>query len=169
MITAEKARIPSTKLAFTVLIIFSFLVPNAFASGRAQNRAQCIVGTWSGERVVVNRLGKQLVWAEFVIEVVESGTIKGTSSWTLLEGAGGDSETEIVAGDTEEVFGAVGRRGREFYLAESLEPGILLGTMIGRNRMEVVLIQSGAWPVAGASVLKREGRASAACIKSRVR
>jgi hypothetical protein len=128
------------------------------------------VGTWSGERVVVNRLGKQLVWAELMLETVEDGTIRGTSSWTLLEGAGGDAggdaENQPVVGDTEDVYGAVGRRGREFYLVESPEAGILRGTLIGRNRMEVFLVQSGERPVAGASVLKREGRASEACLQS---
>jgi hypothetical protein len=101
-----------------------------------------------------------------MLETVEDGTIRGTSSWTLLEGAGGDAENQPVVGDTEEVYGAVGRRGREFYLVESPEAGILRGTLFGRNRMEVFLVQSGERPVAGASVLKREGRASAACLQS---
>lgn len=54
----------------------------------------------------------------------------------------------MVTSDSEEVSGAVGRRGREFYLAESHERGTLWGRLLG---------QSVAFPVAGVSVLKRSG------------
>jgi hypothetical protein len=145
-----------------VLASLSFAPMSAANDGGAA-RAHCLVGTWSGERVVINRLGKQVVWAELVLETVDEGTIRGTSSWGLLTGEGGDALDVPVIQDTEEVYGAIGRRGREFYLAESPETGVLHGRLIGRNRMEVFLIQSGEWPVAGVSVLKREGTPTPGC------
>ena len=150
------------------LFLLAALASLSFAPMSAANdndaaRVHCLVGTWSGERVVMNRLDKQVVWAELVLETVDEGTIRGTSSCGLLTGEGGDALDVPVIQDTEEVYGAVGRRGREFYLAESPETGVLHGRLIGRNRMEVFLVQSGEWPVAGVSVLKREGNAAPGC------
>ena len=147
-------------VASTLVLAFT---EGAWAESSMKPRVKCIEGTWSGERTVINQFGIQNVWAVLEIGPVEAHMLQGTSSWSLLEGTGGNHEEELVKSDSEEVLGAVDHLGSEFYLVETQESGIYRGHLIGRNKIKLFLIQSGAFPVAGFSVMHREGSPPEGC------
>lgn len=141
----------------------SSIAVGAWGDSSMKPRVQCVEGTWTGERAVINQYGVQKVWAVLEIGKVEEHMLHGTYTWQLLDGVGGNDGESFVIGDTEEVLGAIDHRGREFYLAESPESGIYRGRMIGRNEIELFLIQSGAFPVVGFSAMSREGSPPEGC------
>ena len=114
-----------------------------------------MTGTWRGTGHTINSRGKSLTQKFLVIEIDENGLVDGTSGWELVTGSGGhDGETPTVTA-SEEVIGVFDPQVGELHLVETREHGILNGTILDRDRIRMVLVQSGEKPVASTFILKR--------------
>ena len=71
----------------------------------------------------------------------------GTTSWQLMDGAGGHDGDQVVDSHTEQIIGAFEPDAGTFYLVETEENGIIHGRFISDNEISVFLIQSGKKPV----------------------
>lgn len=112
-------------------------------------------GTWRGTGHTINSRGKQLTKKFISIEIDENGLVEGRSGWELVDGSGGhDGDTPTITA-SEEVIGVFDPEDGELNLVETREHGILRGTVLDRDRIKMVLVQSGEKPVASTFVLTR--------------
>ena len=110
----------------------------------------CLLGSWVGERSVINKFGSEVSLVRLEIDRIEGNTLHGISSWKSVDGSlGHNTENKVVRGDAEIVIGAIDNQGLEFYLVETEESGIIRGRFVGNDKIELFLMQSGAYPVAG--------------------
>ncbi len=112
-------------------------------------------GTWTGQDYTINARGKSLTTKQVTLNVDGNGLISGRTSWTLVDGAGGNHLEKPVKRDSEEVIGVFHPETGEFYLVEKQETGIWQGKMLSRNRLHAFLFQSGEKPVVSMIELQR--------------
>ena len=110
-------------------------------------KPQALDGTWTGTDRCLNSLGPVETSKTWVFEVDEHGGITGTTSWQLMDGAGGHDGDQVVDSHTERIIGAFEPDAGTFYLVETEENGIIHGRFISDNEVSVFLIQSGKKPV----------------------
>ena len=119
-----------------------------------------MTGTWRGTGHTINSRGKSLTEKFLVIEIDENGLVDGTAGWELVEGSGGhDGETPTVTA-SEEVIGVFDSDTGKLHLVEMREHGILTGQILDRDRIRMVLVQSGEKPVASTFILERATKAA---------
>ena len=118
-------------------------------------RTSDLDGTWTGRDYTINSRGHSLTSKEVVLTVDDNGLITGSTSWTLLDGAGGNDGETPVASDTEDIIGVFDPTSGEFYLVETNESGFWRGRMVSRDRIQAFLVQPGEKPVAATIQLQR--------------
>ena len=113
------------------------------------------IGTWRGTGHTINSRGKSYTKKFIKIDIDENGLVEGRSGWELIDGSGGhDGQTPTVTA-SEEVIGVFDPQLGELNLVETREHGILKGTILDRDRIRMVLVQSGDKPVASTFILTR--------------
>ena len=110
-------------------------------------------GTWKGTGHTINSSGRSHTHKYLVLEVDENGLVDGTSGWRLREGPGGHSGDTKVTQSEERLVGTFVTETGEVHLVETEENGYLHGTLLGPQRLRMVLVQPGEKPVASSYIL----------------
>ena len=113
-------------------------------------------GTWIGQDHTINSRGKSLTTKQVTLNVDSDGLITGETTWTLVEGPGGNHNDKPVTSDAEEVIGAFDASTGEFYLVETRENGMWHGRMLSKDRLQAFLVQTGVKPVVATVELERQ-------------
>ena len=113
-------------------------------------------GTWVGQDETINARGISLTKKTVVLDVDDKGLIRGTTSWDLVNGAGGDRLETPTNRDSEAIIGVFEPSTGRFYLAEMEEPGFWHGEMLSKNKVRCFLVQTGPKPVVSTVVLERQ-------------
>ena len=119
-------------------------------------QASDLSGTWSGMDHTINARGKSLTTKVITLEVDDNGLITGTTTWSLVDGPGGNHDDKPVTSDSEDVIGAFDTTTGEFYLVETRENGHWRGQMLSGDRVRAFLVQTGARPVVSTVELTRQ-------------
>ena len=117
-------------------------------------------GTWVGRDHTLNARGKSLTDKRMVLEVDADGMVRGSTSWSLVEGAGGNHVTTQVDEDSEPVLGSFDPASGTFYLVETEEVGFWHGKLLGDDRARLFLVQPGPRPVSSFVEMSRESAAA---------
>ncbi len=139
------------RLRSTVALGLLLALPACTTSFRTSD----LDGTWIGRDHTINSRGQSVTSKEIVLQVDDNGLINGTTTWALIDGAGGNDGDAPVAGDTEDIIGVFDATSGEFYLVETEERGFWRGRMLSRDRIQAFLVQSGDRPVAAVVRLQR--------------
>ena len=139
------------------IVLTLVLIPLAALAGCTPNyKATDLDGIWIGQDQTINSRGKSLTTKTVTLTVDGDGLISGTTSWTLITGAGGNHEEKDVVKDAENVIGVFRPETGEFYLAETQENGFWRGELVNRNKLRAFLIQTGEKPVVSTIELERK-------------
>ncbi|MCH2133554.1 MAG: hypothetical protein MK116_07375 [Phycisphaerales bacterium] len=137
-----------------IIIALSLLV--ALTGCAPHFQASDLNGTWSGVDHTINSRGKSLTTKIITLNVDDNGLITGTTTWSLVDGPGGNHNDKPVASDSEDVIGAFDTATGEFYLVETRENGHWRGQMLSRDRVRAFLVQTGEKPVVSTVELTRQ-------------
>lgn len=143
----------SVPVRLLLLSVLSFVSMGGCAS---PYEATDLDGTWLGRDHTINSRGKSLTDKSVKLVVDGNGLVRGTTSWHLVEGDGGDKVDVPVDADSEDIIGVFEPESGEFYLVEMRENGIWRGRMLSRNRLRAFLFQSGEKPVVSTIELERK-------------
>ena len=140
------------------LPLFLLLAAGMIMLGGCQHtyKTSDLDGTWIGQDETINSRGISLTSKTVVLNVDDNGLIKGTTSWDLVNGDGGNHIDKKTNKDSEPVIGAFEPSTGRFYLAEMDEPGFWQGEMISKTKARCFLVQTGPKPVVSTIVLERQ-------------
>ena len=113
-------------------------------------------GTWIGQDETINSRGISMTKKTVILNVEDNGLIKGTTSWDLIAGDGGNHIDKKTNKDSEPVIGVFEPSTGRFYLAEMDEPGFWQGEMISKTKARCFLVQTGPKPVVSTIILERQ-------------
>ena len=140
---------------FIVLILV--LIPLAGLAGCTPNyKTSDLHGTWIGQDETINSRGISMTKKTVILNVEDNGLIKGTTSWDLIAGDGGNHIDKKTNKDSEPVIGVFEPSTGRFYLAEMDEPGFWQGEMISKTKARCFLVQTGPKPVVSTIILERQ-------------
>ena len=140
---------------FIVLILV--LIPLTGLAGCTPNyKTSDLHGTWIGQTNTINSRGSSLTKKTIVLNVDDNGLIKGSASWVLVIGDGGNHNDKKTNKDSEPIIGVFEPISGRFYLAEMDEPGFWYGEMISKNKARCFLVQTGPKSVVSTIILERQ-------------
>lgn len=104
-------------------------------------------GTYQAKNIGINKLGKHEGTTQLSIMVDKDGVINGKRSWESTTHSGHEQDGSVTNGDTEKVIGVLDPFDCEIGLAEYGESGTYRGRLLPDGSIDLVLIESGEFPV----------------------